>query len=193
MNFLKMTAIAVALAMDAFAVAIAVGVSLKTVSLRQTFRLSWHFGLFQALMPIIGWSAGISLRMYIEHYAHWVAFALLVFVGGHMIMEALEAEEKKSVGKDPTKGLKLVLLSIATSIDALAVGLSLSLLHQSIGNAALVIGIVAGMFTVAGLYIGKIIGAVKGFRRYAEIAGGLVLLVIGMNILYEHQVFDHLF
>jgi putative Mn2+ efflux pump MntP len=193
MNLLNITVIAIALAMDAFAVAIAVGVNLKTINLRQTFRLSWHFGLFQAFMPIIGWGAGISLRIYIEQYAHWVAFALLVLIGSHMIMEALEKEEKKSVGKDPTKGFKLVLLSVATSIDALAVGLSLSLLQQSIGNAALVIGIVAGMFTVAGLYIGKIIGAVKGFRRYTEIAGGLMLWGIGMNILYDHQVFGHLF
>ncbi len=193
MSLVNITAIAVALAMDAFAVAIAVGVSLKTVSLRQTFRLSWHFGLFQALMPIIGWGAGISLRIYVDRYAHWIAFALLLFVGGHMIMEAFEKEDKNSDGKDPTKGLKLVILSIATSIDALAVGLSLSLLNQTIGKTALIIGIVAGIFTIAGLYLGKLIGALKGFRHYAEIGGGLVLLGIGVNILREHHVFEHLF
>ena len=129
MQFVNILAIAVALAMDAFAVAVATGVSLKHVSFRQTFRLSWHFGLFQAIMPVIGWSAGLTIRSFIEQYDHWVAFGLLAFVGGHMIKEAFQPETEKIQKKDPTKGWSLVMLSVATSIDALAVGFSMSMLN----------------------------------------------------------------
>lgn len=188
MSLLNIIAIAVALAMDAFAVAVATGVSLKKVDFRQTFRLSWHFGLFQALMPIAGWMGGISLRPYIERYAHWIAFALLVFVGGHMIREAFEPKEEHATRQDPTRGLKLVMLSVATSIDALAVGLSISLLNQSIAAAALIIGLVAGGFTVAGLHLGKRIGGLESIRHYAELSGGLVLLAIGVKILYNANI-----
>ncbi|MCK5195152.1 MAG: manganese efflux pump, partial [Desulfobulbaceae bacterium] len=104
--------------MDAFAVSIATGVSLKDVSFRQTFRLSWHFGLFQAMMPVIGWSAGLSIRAYIEGYDHWVAFVLLAFVGINMIREAFQHDKGEEQKKDPTKGVTLVILSVATSIDA---------------------------------------------------------------------------
>lgn len=189
MNILTILGIAVALAMDAFAVAIATGVSLKDISFRQTFRLSWHFGLFQALMPIIGWFLGASIQAYIEKYDHWLAFGLLALVGGNMLREAFAATEEETQKKDSTKGLTLVVLSLATSIDALAVGLSMSLLQVSIIYPAIIIGIVAGLFTIAGLHLGKKAANLTRLSPIAEIVGGLVLWVIGINILREHGVF----
>lgn len=172
--------------MDAFAVSIATGVVLKDVSFRQTFRLSWHFGLFQAMMPVFGWAAGLSVRAYIEQYDHWVAFGLLAFVGGNMIRAAFQNDENNKELKDPTRGMTLVMLSVATSIDALAVGLSLSILNVSIWTPALVIGLVAGTFTIIGLQIGKRIGSLTRLRHYVEAMGGIVLMVIGIKILHEH-------
>jgi len=192
MPFLNIFAIAIALAMDAFAVSIAAGLSLKTVSFRQTFRLSWHFGLFQALMPIIGWSAGYLVRNYIEHYDHWVAFGLLAFVGGHMLKEAFGAEDEKTKRKDPTRGLTMVMLSVAVSIDALAVGLSLAVLNVTIFLPALIIGIVALVTTVFGLHLGKKISEFSHLQMYAELVGGVVLIGIGIKILWEHDVFSFL-
>lgn len=179
--------------MDAFAISIATGINLKTVSFRQRFRLSWHFGLFQALMPVIGWSAGLSIRRYIEHYDHWFAFGLLVFVGAHMIKEAFQDGKSEKPIKDYTKGMTLVMLSVATSIDALAVGFSLSLLQISVWMPALIIGIVAGTFTLIGMRIGERIGSAKRLSLYAETIGGVVLIAIGFNVLYEHGVLSAFF
>lgn len=190
MNILTILGIAVALAMDAFAVAIATGVSLKDVSFRQTFRLSWHFGLFQALMPIIGWFLGASVRVYIEAYDHWIAFVLLALVGGNMLREAFTPTEEKKHKKDSTKGLTLIVLSLATSIDALAVGLSMSLLQVSIIYPAIIIGVVAGLFTIAGLHLGKKAANMTRLSPIAEIVGGLVLWIIGLDILRDHGVFS---
>jgi putative Mn2+ efflux pump MntP len=189
MPILNIFAIAMALAMDAFAVAIATGVRLKRVSLRQFFRLAWHFGLFQAMMPVLGWTAGLTVRDAIERFDHWIAFALLVYVGGKMIREAFKLEKDAREQKDPTRGLTLVMLSVATSIDALAVGFSISMLKLAIWTPALVIGLVAGVLTVVGLYLGKTVGAAERLSPFAELAGGLVLLAIGINILREHGVF----
>ena len=186
MEAINILAIAVALAMDAFAVSIAAGVTLKAVSLRQTFRLAWHFGLFQALMPIIGWSAGLTVRNYIEAWDHWIAFGLLFFVAQGMLRSAIKGEREEEAHKDPTRGMTMVMLSIATSIDALAVGLSLSMINVSIWTPALIIGIVAGAFTTAGMHLGKAIGGMAKLSRWAELIGGLVLLAIGINILLEH-------
>jgi manganese efflux pump family protein len=186
-------ALAVALAMDAFAVSIASGVSLRTVSARQTFRLAWHFGLFQAMMPVIGWSAGFTVRSRIEAYDHWVAFALLVFVAQGMLRSAFKGEPAKEDAKDPTKGMTMVMLSVATSIDALAVGLSLSLINVSIWTPALIIGLVAGVFTTVGMHLGKVIGSMAQLSRWAEMTGGVVLLAIGVNILREHGALAFLF
>lgn len=189
MTFLHTLTLAVALAMDAFAVAVAIGLNLKTVNFRQTFRLSWHFGLFQALMPIFGWGGGSLVRAFIADYDHWVAFGLLVFVGGHIIKEAFEQEKQDYQKNDPTKGITLVMLSIAVSIDALAVGLSLAMLDVTIFLPALIIGIVALVFTMLGLHLGKMICRFSHLVMYAEIAGGSVLWLIGLNILREHGVF----
>lgn len=190
MGNIELITIAIALAMDAFAVATATGVTLKSVSKRQAFRLSWHFGLFQALMPIIGWYLGGTVREYIDAYAHWIAFALLGYIGFNMIKEAFE-EEDDSKG-DPTKGMSLVVLSVATSIDALAVGLSLSMLGVSVWWPSLVIGIVALVFTLIGLKLGKTAAQAQSIGKYAELLGGTVLICIGLKILWEHGAFKGL-
>ncbi len=196
MHLLTILGIAVALAMDAFAVAIATGVSLGRVSFRQSFRLSWHFGLFQALMPIIGWGLGTSIQSVIEAYAHWIAFAMLALVGSNMLKEAILADEDENEvkpKKDSTKGMTLVMLSVATSIDALAVGLSMSMLRVSIVTPAIIIGIVAGLFTIAGLHLGQRVARLTWLSMWAEVLGGLVLWLIGLNILRERGVFLALF
>jgi putative Mn2+ efflux pump MntP len=192
-QLLNISAIAVALAMDAFAVAIAAGVMLKKISFRQNFRLAWHFGLFQAMMPVLGWSAGLTIRSWIENYAHWAAFVLLVFVAQGMLRAAFKKETNANERKDPTRGMTMVMLSVATSIDALAVGLSLSMISVSIWTPALIIGLVAGAFTTAGMHLGKKIGNVTRMSRYAEALGGVVLLLIGFNILREHGTLGFLF
>lgn len=190
MQLFNIAAIAVALAMDAFAVSIATGVCLKEVSARQVFRLSWHFGLFQALMPILGWSAGTVVNAYMNTFGHWIAFALLSLIGLNMIRDAFKPEECDVSQKDPTRGLSLVMLSLATSMDALAVGFSVSMLDISIWLPAFIIGVVAGLFTIAGLQIGKRIGALTPLGFFAELIGGLVLIIIGANVLYQHGVFS---
>lgn len=196
MYILTTLGIAVALAMDAFAVAIATGVCLQQVSPRQTFRLSWHFGLFQALMPIIGWTIGNSIERYVATYANWVACIMLALVGSNMLKEALSRDDSKDLclqRKDATKGLTMVMLSVATSIDALAVGLSMSMLKVSIVYPALIIGLVAGLFTIVGLHLGQKISRITWISTWAEIIGGLVLWLIGLNILRNSGVFDHFF
>ena len=184
MPFLEILAIAVALAMDAFAVAIASGVALKTVTARQTFRLSWHFGLFQAFMPIIGWAGGFAVRDYFLRFGHWAAFALLLYIGGHMFWEGL-SHDADDVCLDPTQGSRLIMLSIATSIDALAVGLSLAMIGASIWYPAVVIGIVALALTAMGMYLGAALGCQTRLGHYAEILGGGVLMAIGGKILWQ--------
>ena len=193
MNFLNIIALAIALAMDAFAVAIATGVRLKRVSFRQFFRLAWHFGLFQAMMPVIGWAAGLTVRESIERYDHWIAFALLSFVGVNMIREAFKLEDDAREKHDPTRGMTLVMLSVATSIDALAVGLTISMLQVAIWFPALMIGLVAGVFTVVGLHLGKSVGSAERLSPVAEVLGGVVLLAIGVKILIEHKALAFMF
>jgi len=183
MDWLTIFGLAVALAMDAFAVALGVGINLSPLTGRHLFRLGFHFGLFQALMPILGWLAGITIQQWIHAYDHWIAFALLAFVGGKMLYEAFQNDENKD-GKDPTRGMTLVILSVATSIDALAVGLSLGMLNISIWTPALIIGLVAGVLTIAGLLLGRRCGTIWGKR--VEILGGLILCAIGIKILTQH-------
>ena len=173
--------------MDAFAVAIATGIVLGAVSGRQTFRLAFHFGLFQFLMPVIGYLAGMTVERYIRGYDHWLAFVLLGYIGGKMVYEGGWGDgEEGNGGKDPTRGISLVVLSVATSIDALAVGISLGVLRNNEGIVypGIVIGIVACTFTAAGLHLGKRLGTVFGKRM--EIVGGLVLVAIGVKILFDH-------
>ncbi|MBW2193619.1 MAG: manganese efflux pump [Deltaproteobacteria bacterium] len=179
--------------MDAFAVAIAAGVTLKKISFRQHFRLAWHFGFFQAMMPVLGWWAGLYVRGWVEDFDHWVAFGLLAFVAQGMLRAAFEKEKPEEDRKDPTKGVTMVMLSVATSIDALAVGLSLSMIDVSIWMPAIIIGIVAAAFTTVGMHVGKGIGSATRLSHYAEGIGGCVLLLIGLNILREHGILEFLF
>ncbi|MEW5900338.1 MAG: manganese efflux pump MntP family protein [Acidobacteriota bacterium] len=171
--------------MDAFAVSLGLGLSLKPATGPQTFRLAFHFGLFQFLMPVLGWGAGERLIRSIERYDHWVALALLLAVGGKMIHESFRRGEESALkNADPTKGISLIVLSVATSLDALAVGLSLAALRVSIIFPALIIGIVAFAMTVAGMKVGPVLGKVIGKR--AELLGGVILIGIGIRILINH-------
>jgi putative Mn2+ efflux pump MntP len=184
MGWVSLLALACALAMDAFAVAIVTGLTVNPLTRRHIFRLGFHFGLFQALMPIIGWLAGAALRTYISAFDHWVAFGLLGFIGGKMLWEALRHEEGPGHANDPTSGWSLLVLSVATSIDALAVGLSLGMLGSTIVVPAVVIGIVAALFTTVGMVLGRRIGSFWG--RRVEVLGGLILIGIGVKIVLEH-------
>ena len=183
MDAITLFGLALALAMDAFAVALGTGAVLARLTGRHIFRLGFHFGLFQALMPVVGWLAGQTVVRFVSAWDHWIAFALLVLIGGRMIREAMSGVEKAG-DRDPTRGLSLVMLSIATSIDALAVGFSLSVIGVSIWFPAFIIGLVAGVLTVVGMLVGRRIGDRWGPR--VEILGGVVLIVIGTRILYEH-------
>ncbi len=187
MSLLDILAIAVGLAMDAFTVAMAVGLHLSKndrIGPRQYFRLGFHFGLFQFLMPIIGWLAGSTVADYIHQYAHWAALILLSYIGIKLIVDS-RGEESYSL-KDPTRGYSLVVLSTATSIDALATGLSLAFLGTGIIYPSIYIGIVAGLFTLVGLYIGGRIGL--RWRSRLAWLGGLILIGIGLKIVIERYL-----
>lgn len=182
MGWFTLLALSVALAMDAFAVAMVTTLALDHVTRRHVFRLAFHFGLFQALMLALGWLFGSAAFAYVAAYNHWIAFVLLVFVGGRMIYEALRGGQRSA--PDRTRGWDLVLLSLATSIDALAVGLSLALIDSRIVVPAVVVGAVAAVFTLVGMGIGRRIGLWWG--KSVEVLGGGVLIAIGIRILWGH-------
>ncbi|HHO75548.1 MAG TPA: manganese efflux pump [Deltaproteobacteria bacterium] len=175
--------IAAGLAMDAFAVSIASGISMEKLRIRYALRIALFFGAFQALMPVLGFMAGLSIRDYISSFDHWIAFSLLVFIGLKMIYESLflNGSDKKI---DPDDIFMIVVLSVATSIDALAVGISLSILNVDIILPALIIGVVTFVLSYMGVYIGRNIGHL--FEKKIEIIGGLVLIGIGIKILLDH-------
>lgn len=184
-DYLTYAAIAVGLAMDAFAVAAATSVVLREVSGRQVFRFAFHFGLFQALMPLLGWCAGQYFASMIEAWDHWVAFGLLAAVGGRTSLAAVRGGDDQEMRPgDPTRGLSLVVLSVATSIDALAVGISFAVMQVRIWQAIATIGIITAALTVVGMLWGSRLGA--RFGRGIELAGGLVLIGIGLKILCQH-------
>ena len=187
MSFLTILGIAVGLAMDTFAVAIATSISLGRVSGRQVFRFSFHFGLFQAVMPVLGWLAGGAVVDFMRGWDHWVAFAMLAFVGGKAIYDAYRGEiEAERVKRDPTRGLSLVFLSTATSVDAFAVGLSFAMLRVAIWYPCVVIGIVTSLLTLAGMLAGGRVS--RRFGERVEVLGGLILIGIGIKILFQHLV-----
>lgn len=175
---------ALALAMDAFAVAAAIAASLRGCTPRQSFRLCWHFGLFQTLMPIIGWFGGRLVAEALSSFDHWLALAILSFLGGKMIFEAARGDHESRPALDPTRGLSLIMLSVATSIDALAVGLTLGLMGVRIWFPSLIIGLVAALMTFLGTILGRRVGERLG--RFAEYLGGIVLIFIGGRILVQH-------
>src|SRR5512136_433029 len=177
MDLATILLIAVGLGMDAFAVALSTGATRRDIWFRPGFRLPFHFGLFQFMMPIIGWIAGTTVVRFIGGYDHWIAFGLLAFVGGKMIKESFEGERHET-SLDPTRKWTLVMLAIATSIDALAVGLSLALLKVPILYPSIIIGVVAAGMTAAGLALGSQLGR---FGKRMELIGGLVLIGIGLR------------
>jgi len=184
MNLLSVFAIAVGLAMDAFAVSVSAGLRMTEVSRWQTVRISLHFGGFQAAMPVVGWLLGSSLRVHIQTCDHWVAFAILMVLGVKMIVDSLWPRRQTQEGCGPLKHAELLLLSVATSIDALAVGVSIAMLRFEIWTPAIVTGIVTGVLSAVGLDLGDRIGARAG--RIAEVFGGLILCGIGIKILVRH-------
>ena len=186
MSFGVLLAVALAMAMDTFAVAVGVSLTQRGCSPVQTVRMAGSFALFQFFMPIVGWSAGRTVVALISRFDHWIGAGFLAFVGGKMIFEAFERKEKNpnAVSRDKTRGRPLLLLSLATSIDALAVGLSLSALNVPILYPAAVIGLVTFLVSAAGTKIGPVFGRWMG--KGAELAGGLVLLGIAVKILVEH-------
>ena len=189
MSPLGIVALAVALAMDAFTVAVAAGVVLRKIDRRQTFRLAFHFGLFQALMPVIGWALGITVQSQIEAVDHWLAFGLLSFIGLRMLIEAVKGGAGSFKGNEPTRGMTMVMLSVATSIDAPAVGLSLALVKISVWVPALAIGVITAAITAGGIHLGAFVGRRLKVARYAGAVGGIVLIGIGVRVLHEHGVF----
>jgi putative Mn2+ efflux pump MntP len=183
MSFIEILMIALGLAMDAFAVSLGAGTSGQAVGRRAAFRLSFHFGWFQFMMPVIGWFLGSRIAPLISTVDHWIAFGLLAFVGGRMIRSGV-APGEESYSRDPSRGLTLVMLATATSIDALAIGLSLAMLRVRIWYPSAVIGVVTGGLSLLGLRLGTRLGA--RFGKGMQVAGGAVLALIGLRILLSH-------
>ncbi len=183
MSFFEILLIALSMSMDAFAVCLAAGTQKRSSGPRPIFRLSFHFGLFQFFMPVIGWFVGTTIVRYISAYDHWVAFGLLAFVGIRMIRSGIDtnSENQKS---DPSRGWNLVLLAFATSIDALAIGFSLGMVGVTIWYPAVVIGVVTGLVSWLGILLGNRLGA--KFGRRMEIIGGIILILMGVRILLSH-------
>ena len=183
MNFFELLLIALSMSMDAFAVCLGVGTQERTSGPRPIFRLAFHFGLFQFLMPIIGWFAGTTVLRYIYAYDQWVAFGLLAFVGIRMIRSGFDPNSNEQKN-DPSRGWSLVLLAFATSIDALAIGFSLGLVGVMIWWPAVVIGVVTGLVSWMGLLLGNRLGAKFGKRM--EIIGGIILILMGVRIVLAY-------
>jgi putative Mn2+ efflux pump MntP len=181
MNFFEILGIAVSLAMDSFAVSLGAGTHPSVRGLRPSFRLSFHFGLFQFLMPVLGWMAGLGAARLVGSFDHWLAFALLAAVGGRMVYGGIFTREG-APRNDPSRGLTLIALSIATSIDALAVGITLAMMGVNIWYPSIVIGVVTGGLCLFGVQLGTRLGSRFGQRM--EIIGGSMLLLIGAHLIW---------
>ena len=192
MSFPELFAIAVALAMDAFAVSVCAGCALKRVTAVHFLRLSLTFGFFQFLMPVIGWALGLTVRGFIESWDHWIAFALLAWIGGNMLRSGIGGLRKNEPvscpQSDPTAGWNLLLLAVATSIDALAVGLTFAMTNTNAFLPSCLIGVVCAAISACGLFLGKKLSSLPMLNGWAEVLGGVVLLCIGLNILHESGV-----
>ncbi len=189
MNILNILLIALGLSMDAFAVSVTNGIIIERIKIRHAFMISMSFGIFQAVMPVIGWAGGLAFRKYIESFDHWIAFILLLYIGAKMIFESFKSDEdekKVCAEKSCLNPRVLVLMSIATSIDALAVGITFSILNVAIVMPVVIIGTITFIVCFIGVFIGKSVG--HFFEKKIEIFGGAILIIIGLKILVEHVV-----
>ena len=188
MNIVYILGIAFALSIDALAVSVIHGVTAKNLKFREAFVIAFSFGSFQAIMPCIGWSTGLLFKERIESIDHWIAFVLLALIGSKMIYESLfeKKEKEDQYEKNKLNIATLLTLSVATSIDALAVGLSFSIIDIKIFFPAIIIGSVTFLVCLTGVYIGDKIGSM--FEKKLEFAGGIVLIFIGLKILISHIV-----
>lgn len=184
-SWLNLLGIAIGLAMDAFAVSIAAGLTIDGVTPRHVFRIAFHFGLFQFMMPILGWLVGSTISTQVVAYGHWLAFALLGIIGGKMLLDVRSGAGRKA-SADPSRGWMLVALSFATSIDAMAVGLSMAFLQVAVWLPCVVIGLVAALFSTVGITLaGRVL---HRWERVADLLGGCILILIGVRIVVSHQV-----
>ncbi|MDO4618134.1 MAG: manganese efflux pump MntP family protein [Clostridia bacterium] len=174
------------LAMDAFSASVTSGITIGKVKIRNAAKIALFFGLFQFLMPVVGYLAGITFSGIIESFDHWVAFLLLLFIGGKMIFEAFHCDEEVCQ-KNPLSVGTLTVLAIATSIDALAVGVTFATINTPVLESSLIIGAVTFIISYIGVFLGSKCGDIFGNK--AEITGGTILILIGLKILLEHTVF----
>ena len=184
MGVAELLLIAVGLSMDAFAVSVCKGLGMRRLDVRVALVLALLFGVFQAGMPVIGWLLGSQFLWLIEPVDHWIAFVLLGFIGGKMILDAVRGEEEESGVVDRVAWGEFLMLAVATSIDALAVGISLAALNVEIVPSVLIIGVVTFVLSLVGVLVGHLFGS--RFERPAQIVGGVVLMLIGVKVLLEH-------
>lgn len=184
MGIIELVLIAVGLSMDAFAVALCKGLCMKKLQMKDTMIIALFFGGFQALMPLLGWLLGVRFQAYITQIDHWIAFVLLGVIGGRMVYGAVKDEEENVCKTDGLNLKEVFLLAIATSIDALAVGITFAFLNTAILPSVTLIGLITFGLSFAGVLIGHRFGT--KFKKKAEIAGGAVLVLIGLKILLEH-------
>ena len=182
MSFAELLLVAVGLSMDAFAVAVCRGLEMRKIDYRQALLIAVFFGGFQALMPVVGYLLGAGFERYISDFDHWIAFLLLAFIGGKMIWEAVRGEEEEQAGALDLK--LLLMMAVATSIDALAVGITFAFLQMEILSSAATIGITTFVLSFAGVCVGNRFGA--RYKKKAESVGGVGLVLIGAKILLEH-------
>lgn len=184
MGPLELVLIAVGLAMDAFAVSVCKGLGMRRPNVQVALVLALLFGLFQAWMPVVGWLLGSQFIGLIEPIDHWIAFGLLACIGGKMIWDALHEDGEESGVTDRVAWGEFLMLAVATSIDALAVGISFAALNVNIVEAVLVIGVITFLLSLVGVGVGHLFGS--RFERPAQVAGGIVLIMIGLKVLLEH-------
>ena len=186
MSFVMLFLTGVGLSMDAFAVAICQGLCMKKLNWRYAAIIALFFGGFQALMPLIGWLLGSQFAGYIQSIDHWVSFALLALIGGNMVREALSPEEEETACAVTVKldYKQLFLMAVATSIDALAVGVTFAFLEVEILPAITIIGCISFVFSMAGVAVGNFFGS--RYKKRAELSGGIILILLGLKILLEH-------
>ena len=184
MSFLELLLIAVGLSMDAFSVSVCKGLTTRKFSLRMALTCGLWFGFFQALMPIVGFFLGEQFEGFVDAYAHWIAFGLLILIGANMIREAVWGEKEEGESSNSLDFKTMSLLAVATSLDALAVGVSFACIQVNIWLAVIIIGVTTFIFSVLGVKIGNVFGS--KYEKSAGIFGGIILILIGLKILLEH-------